>query len=153
MQTIVICCTLDQISFDFNSYSYGDRILKNIHDNVHEVFYSGQNQGLKDKKLLESLEQNSLIKIFYRFKTNKNFTFLGDADNYDIVQYRSVNIGENTEFNERLQLRFVLQNITNTEVPVTTEEGEYCRYKKDVLRYLGYNGTVNYGEGFYILDL
>lgn len=152
MQSIIICCTLDQLSFDANTYSYGDRILKNIQDNVHEVFYSGQNKGRKDDKLLQALKNNSIVKIFYRFKKSSCFTFLGETNNYDIIQYRKVNIGEKSEFDDRLQLHFILEHIYDTDVPITIEGGLY-RYKKDVLHYLGYNGTVNYGEGFYILNL
>ena len=152
MQTIVICCTLDQVSFDFNSYSYGDRILKNIQDNVHEVFYSGQNQGKKDDKLLQALKNNSIVKIFYRFKKTSCFTYLGETNKYDIIQFRKVTVGKNSDFNERLQIHFVLDQIEKTDVPIIIGGGLY-RYKKDVLRYLGYDGKVNYGEGFYILDL
>lgn len=148
---IVIFITGEIVNFDSNDYNYGDRILKNISSDVHEIFYSGQNQGKNDEKLLKALENNCKINIFYRLKKTTGFTFLGNTNNFDIVQYRKVNVGDNSLYDERLQLHFVVNNIVNKKIP-SYYSGLYC-YKKDVLKYLNYNEKVNYALGYYIINL
>jgi hypothetical protein len=71
--TTIVCITSKPITIstgDTYDYSGEDRILRNILTNEHEVFYSGQNQGKDDYKLIESVESQSLFKVYYRNSSN-----------------------------------------------------------------------------------
>ena len=52
---MVITITLDRNVLDGYTYDYKDRILKNIHKNIYEIFYSGQTHGRKDYELLNAI--------------------------------------------------------------------------------------------------
>ena len=117
-------------------YDYNDRILQNIvNTNIYEIFYSGQDKGRSDQRLLDTIDNNQNVLIFYRRDNNSSFTFLGETTNYKVVQYRTLPIGESTEQNERLQLHFVIDNPMNTNIPQIFTGT--CRYKYDVQYYLG----------------
>jgi len=117
-------------------YDYNDRILQNIvNTNIYEIFYSGQDTGRSDQRLLDTIDNNQNVLIFYRENNNSPFTFLGETTNYDVIQHRTMPIGESTEQNERLQLHFVIDNPMNTNIPQIFTGT--CRYKYDVQYHLG----------------
>ena len=149
---IIICMNTEQVKISDKVYDYGDRVLKNIETNVHEVFYSGQKQGGKDQMLLDAIEEGCLIKIFYRFKNAKSFTYLGETEKSDIVQYRKINKNIDAKYDELLQIRFILDNIVNEDVPIYFEKGVYTRYKKDIFKYLNYDKKLDYVQGFHIIN-
>lgn len=136
MSNLLIYITTEVIRGDGYTYDYRDRILQNIvNTNNYEIFYSGQDTGRSDQRLLDTIDNNQNVLIYYRTKINSPFTFLGETRNYNVVQYRTLPIGETTEQNERLQLHFVIDNPMNTVIPqIFTGPG---RYKYDVQYHLG----------------
>jgi hypothetical protein len=113
-------------------YTATDRILKNIYSNKYEVFYSGQNQGKHDKELLDTIENNETIHVYYRKKPSTPFTYLGETKNYTIIQHRKTRLGCDTINENRLQIHLILKNIVNENVPVVNPKGSNGRYKKDI---------------------
>lgn len=136
MNNLVIFITSEVIKGDGYIYDYNDRILQNIvNTNIYEIFYSGQDTGRSDHRLLDTIHNNQNVLIFYRENNNSPFTFLGETRNYNVIQYRTLPIGETSEQTERLQLHFVIDNPMNTNIPqIFTGPG---RYKYDVQYHLG----------------
>lgn len=149
---IIICVNTGQVKISNKVYDYDDNISKNIETNVYTVHYSGQKQGGKDQMLLDAIEEGCLIKIFYRFKNAKSFTYLGETVKSNIVQYRKINKNIDAKYDELLQIRFILDNIVNEDVPPYFEKGDDPRYKKDIFKYLNYDEKLNYVEGFHIIN-
>jgi len=151
--TTIVCITSEPITIstgDIYDYSGEDRILRNILTNEHEVFYSGQNQGKEDYKLIESVENHSLFKIYYRNGSNKPFLYLGSTNVSSIIRERVIRTGINTVPLERLQIRLVLpfENIRNEEI--NTEFEGVGKYKKAVLQHSHFEITgKNLNLGFY----
>ena len=131
-------------SFDNSSkvydYSKNDRILKNIHKNEYEVFYSGQNEGGLDYQLTNAIEKKEIFKVYYRRKKNIPYKYLGETNNVDIIQYRKCPIGVDTNPNERLQIHLIINNPTNNLVPTNDFTGS-GKFKKDVLVHAGLRNT------------
>jgi hypothetical protein len=151
--TTILCITSEPITIstgDIYDYSGEDRILRNILTNEHEVFYSGQNQGKMDYKLIESVESQSLFKIYYRNSSNKPFLYLGSTNISSIIRERVIGIGIDSVPLERLQIRLVLpfENIRNEEI--NTEFEGVGKYKKAVLQHSHFEITgQNLNLGFY----
>jgi hypothetical protein len=141
---IVITITNEPITVDGsgNIYDYSgyDRILRNILKNEYETFYSGQNQGKLDQQLIDSINNQETFKIYYRPKTSISYTYLGETNIVDIIQYRQVPIGIDASQDEKLQLHMVVRNIYNTIVPTNNFEGS-GKFKKDVLVHSGLRNT------------
>lgn len=136
-------------------YTYDDRILKNILTDEYEVYYSGQNQGRMDHQLKESVKMCHHFRVYYRkFKTDC-FTFLGVSTQSSIIRERKTKIREDSEIEDRLQIRLVIQpaNIINQLiVPVSSDSNG--KYKKAVLAHSGvveYN-KYNLSVGFYMIN-
>ena len=130
-------------------YSSEDRILKNIHKDEYEVFYSGQNQGKADHELLESLEASDDFHVYYRGTINKPFTYLGVAAMSNVVQYRTVPRKANSDPSERLQIHLVITNAVNETLQ---DDGLFSgpgKYKKAVLHHRNFPMNLNTNVGFY----
>ena len=150
--TIIITITNQKIKLFGEEYNYSvqDRILKNIHKNEYEIFYSGQNQGMLDYQLLSSVQNKDTFRIYYREKINQDFTFLGETTVSSIVQYRTVPLNKNSIPSSRLQIHLVIkkQNVINQIVPNTMYNG--CgKYKKTVLDHSNFSTNKNMNLGFY----
>lgn len=148
----IITITAEEIgTIDNNFYDYSgeDRILKNIITGEYEVFYSGQNQGLKDYQLVDSVNLLSTFRVYYRRKSNSPFTFLGSTNYSTIIRERTVAIKKNSLPDERLQIRLVIPsaNICDTQID-TNFNGCGC-YKKAILQHSDFDIDVNLNLGFY----
>ena len=87
MNNLVIFITSEVIKGDGYIYDYNDRILQNIvNTNIYEIFYSGQDTGRSDHRLLDTIHNNQNVLIFYRENNNSPFTFLGETRNYNVIQ-------------------------------------------------------------------
>ena len=73
--TTIITITVKPITVLGDGYDYteGDRILQNIISGEYEIIYSGQNQGMEDYKLINSVEEQSPFRIYYRTYINTPF--------------------------------------------------------------------------------
>ena len=143
------------IDGNFYDYSGQDRILRNIFNDDHEVFYSGQNQGRMDHQLLDAVNSGSTFRVYYRIKSNSPFTFLGSTTSSSIVQERIIGKGINALPTERLQIRLVIPrvNIENIQIPNNDLfEGVGC-YKKSVLQHSNFPTNLNVNLGFYARPL
>ena len=118
------------------NYSEYDRILKNVCKPEYEVFYSGQNKGRLDYQLINAIQNNELFKVYYRPKISMPYTYLGDTDISNIIQYRTPPINVDTTTEQRLQIHLIIKNIENIPVPVNNISGS-GRYKKDILIHAG----------------
>jgi hypothetical protein len=148
--TTIITITAEKIgTIDNNFYDYSgeDRILKNILSGEHEVFYSGQNQGMLDHKLIDAVNASSTFKVYYRKKSNSPFIFLGSTNYSSIVKERSIPKNINSLPNERLQIRLVLKNIQ--DIQIDTHFDGVGKYKKAVLQHCNFNTNLNINLGFY----
>jgi len=148
----LITITAEEIgTIDGNLYDYSgeDRILTNIFSGDYEVFYSGQNQGKMDYKLVDAVNSSSIFRVYYRRKNNSPFKFLGSTNLSSIVKERIVGNGVNASPSERLQIRLVipLVNIENTQIH-NQFEGVGC-YKKSVLQHSNFPTNLNVNLGFY----
>lgn len=137
---ITMTCEPTSVVGSGRIYDYSDRILRNILNNEHEVFYSGQNQGKADNELIDSIKNNENFKIYYRPTKNVQFTYLGETNKVDIIQYRKIPIGIDSCPDERNQFHMALQNIHNITVPINNFTGCGC-FKKDVLVHSGLRDT------------
>jgi hypothetical protein len=149
---VIITITAEEIrSIDNYVYDYSgeDRILTNILTDEYEVFYSGQNQGIKDYQLIDAVNSSSLFRIYYRNKKNSPFRFLGSTNYSSIIKERASRKGINALPNERLQIRLVipLNNIENVQIE-THFNGRGC-YKKSVLQHSNFPINLNVNLGFY----
>jgi hypothetical protein len=149
--TTIITITAARVTFSGENYhDYTDRILFNIMTDNYEVLYSGQNQGKYDIKLIDSVEQQSEFRIYYRKKVNTPFTYLGSTNISCIIQERIVPNGTNSIFNERLQIRLIIlaENVINRQI--NTEFEGMGKYKKSVLQHNNFNiNGKNLCLGFY----
>ena len=141
---IILTITNEIITVDGKIYNYTeyDRILKNIHKNEYEVFYSGQNKGKIDHLLIEAIRNNDIFKIYYRKNKKKPYKFLGETNIVDIIQYRQVPVNSDTQVHERLQIHMVVSNISNVDIPVNNFIGS-GKFKKDILVHAGLRDTEN----------
>jgi hypothetical protein len=133
-------------------YSKEDRILKNVMTNDYEVYYSGQNQGRSDYKLIESVYNHEEFRIYYRKRANTQFTYLGLATSSSVIRERFAQTGFDSSPNERLQIRLVVtaENVINQQVVSPPEFENYGKYKKAILQHSNFqiNGQ-NLNVGFY----
>lgn len=123
-----------------NRYNYSNRILRNIFNNIHEIYYSGQNQGKLDQQLIDSLNNQETFKIYYRPRTCMSYTYLGETNRVNVIQDRKVPIGTNASQGEELQLHMVVKNIHNIIVHTNNFNGS-GKFKKDVLVHSGLRNT------------
>jgi len=146
---ITITAKIGTIDNNFYNYSNEDRILKNIINGNYEVFYSGQNQGILDYKLINAVNTSETFRIYYREKSNLPFIFLGTTNCSSIIKERTVEIGINSQPNERLQIKLLisLNNINNTVID--TDFDGVGKYKKAILHHSGFDTNVNINLGFY----
>ena len=131
-------------------YTGEDRILFNIMTNDYEVLYSGQNHGNADIKLIDSVEQHSEFRIYYRKKINIPFIYLGLTNISSIIQERIVPNGTTSVSNERLQIRLIIlaKNVINQQINAEFEG--IGKYKKSVLQHSNFNiNGKNLYVGFY----
>ena len=149
--TTIIAITTEIGTIDNNFYDYSgeDRILKNIISGDYEVFYSGQNQGILDYKLVDSVNSSSTFRVYYRRKSNSPFMFLGRTNYSSIVKERTIAKGVNSLPNERLQIRLVIPLINISEEVIDTEFEGVGKYKKAILQHSGFNIHDNINLGFY----
>jgi hypothetical protein len=139
---VIITITNEPTTVDSNGLSYiynyseYDRILKNVCKNEYEVFYSGQNQGIFDYQLTNAIENNDIFKVYYRPKKSMSYTYLGYTNNINIIQYRILPLNVNTNTNQRLQIHLIINNITNSLVPINNFTGS-GKFKKDILVHSG----------------
>ena len=139
--TLVLIITLKSTE---NDTYYNDRILKNIHNEDYEIFYSGQAQGRKDFQLIESVTNNDIFKIYYRYSKRDSFKFLGETSISNVIQNRAIVEGENAEQDNRLKLHFIIKNGINIDIPNCNFVSS-GKFKKDVLIHSGY-GKKNGNE-------
>jgi len=149
----IITITAEEIRYINKNFVYDysgeDRILKNILIDEYEVFYSGQNQGIKDYRLIDAVNSSSLFRIYYRNKKNSPFKFLGSTNYSSIIKERSAMKGINALPNERLQIKLVipLNNIENIQIEKQFN-GRGC-YKKSVLQHSNFPINLDINLGFY----
>jgi hypothetical protein len=152
MTTLITITAAPVTTLGSDNYDYTgeDRILHNIMTNDYEVFYSGQNQGNADNKLLESVEEQSIFRIYYRKQPNTTFTYLGKTNVSSIIHERIVPNGTNTLPNERLQIRLVILAADVVNQQINTNFEGIGKYKKSVLEHSNFiiNGK-NLNIGFY----
>lgn len=113
--------------------------------------YSGQTQGNLDFKLEHAIrERDHQFKIYYRSGEGKPFIFLGNSTQNRIIRQRTVDIGSDSQPEERLLLEFIVtqENVVNEEVTLndTIRELHY-KYKASVLCHakLPVTGTLTHG--------
>jgi hypothetical protein len=152
MSGVLITITNEPVNVDDThtyDYSSEDRILKNIHRNEYEIFYSGQNQGGLDHQLINAIDEEQEFKIYYRHKKKTNFIYLGKTNISSVIQYRTkpVGRGNNTIPSERLQIHLVVKEVENELIVNNNFTG--ARYKKGVLTHAGLPLTKNTNLGFY----
>jgi hypothetical protein len=148
----IITITVEQIRIienNFYDYSGEDRILKNIISGDYEIFYSGQNQGILDHKLIDSVNETSLFMVYYRTKSNSPFIFLGSTNYSSIIKERTIGKGINSLPNERLQIRLVIPIINIKDIKINSQFNGIGKYKKAVLQHSNFNTNVNLHLGFY----
>jgi len=152
--TAIITITAEEIgTIDSNFYDYSgeDRILKNIFSGDFEIFYSGQNQGRMDYKLIDAVNSLSTFRIYYRRKSNSPFMFLGSTNSSSIVKERIGGKGINALPNERLQIRLVIPRVDIEDIQIHAQfEGVGC-YKKSVLQHSDFPTNLNVNLGFYTI--
>ena len=145
---MVITITLDRNVLDGYTYDYKDRILKNIHKNIYEIFYSGQTHGRKDYELLNAIRDNVIFYIYYRVKGS--FIYLGNTRIVNIIQQRKLPKNQHTNYDERLQIHFIVNDVKNELVP-KNDFKKSGKFKKDVLVHAGLiktDGIINYNTNF-----
>ena len=149
--TTIIAITAEIGTIDNNFYDYSgeDRILKNIISGDYEVFYSGQNQGILDYKLVDSVNSSSTFRVYYRRKSNSPFMFLGRTNYSSIMKERTIATGVKSLPNERLQIRLVIPLVNISEEVIDTEFEGVGKYKKAILQHSGFNIHDNINLGFY----
>ena len=132
-------------------YSSEDRILENIFSGDFEVFYSGQNQGIMDYKLIDAVNSLSTFRVYYRRKSNSPFIFLGSTNSSSIVKERISAKHINSLPNERLQIRLVIPFVNIEDIQIhTLFVGVGC-YKKSILQHSNFPTNLNLNLGFYTL--
>ena len=151
--TTIISITASPITTlgdDKYDYTGEDRILHNIITNDYEVFYSGQNQGNADSKLIESVEQQSTFRIYFRKQSNSQFTYLGTTNISSIIRERIIPNGVDSKPTERLQIRLVILAENIIKEQINTEFVGIGKYKKSILQHSNFtiNGK-NLNIGFY----
>jgi hypothetical protein len=117
-----------------------DRILRN-NINEYEVFYNVPSQGTLDKPLMDAIINKEKIKIYYRSNNRVKFTYLGETNIVDIIQYRQVPLEINATNHDTLQLHMVVKTIHNKIVPRNNFKGS-DEFKKDVLVHSGLINTT-----------
>jgi len=151
--TTIITITATPVTIiggDKYDYTGEDRILHNIITNEYEVFYSGQNQGNADHKLLESVEEQSVFRIYYRKKPNTIFNYLGKTNISSIIHERIVPNRTNTSPNQRLQIRLVVLETDVVNEEINTNFEGIGKYKKSILQHSNFNiNDKNLNIGFY----
>jgi len=145
---IIITMTNEPTALD-NCGNIYDRILRN-NINEYEVFYNVPSQGTLDQPLIDAIINKEKIKIYYRSNNRVKFTYLGETNIVDIIQYRQVPLEINATNHETLQLHMVVKTIHNKIVPRNNFKGS-DEFKKDVLVHSGLintNGenTIQYHE-------
>lgn len=150
--TTIICITNKDVNVGTYNYNYtGDRILENKFNGDYEIYYSGQNQGKLDQQLINSINNSSTFRIYYRRTQKEPFKFLGSTNISDIIQYRTVAINSNAQPNERLQIRLVIPSIDIIDTPVNSPFEGTGKYKKAVLQHSNFNvNRQNLNLGFYV---
>jgi len=152
MTTIISITSYPIATLGDDKYDYTgeDRILHNIITNDYEVFYSGQNQGNADIKLIETIEEQSTFRIYYRKQPNTPFTYLGSTNISSIIHERTIPNGIDSNPTERLQIRLVIlaENIVNEQI--NTEFVGIGKYKKSILQHSNFTiNNKNLSTGFY----
>ena len=149
--TTIITITAKPITVLGDGYDYteGDRILQNIISGEYEIIYSGQNQGMEDYKLINSVEEQSPFRIYYRTYINTPFIYLGSTTISSIIHRRLVSTGINSIPNQRLQIKLIIlpNNIINQEIE-TLFIGS-GKFKKAILQHSNFNINQNTNIGFY----
>jgi hypothetical protein len=92
---IIITITNEIIAItNRHTYEYKtDRVLKNIVNGSYEIFYSGQNQGKADYKLLDAIADGDVFHIYHRTKKTRDSLILVNANPVElsnIARYLSV---------------------------------------------------------------
>ena len=141
---VIITVTSEPTTVDNSDriYDYRDKILKNVCKNIYEVYYSGQNLGRDDRNLIKAITNNEMFKVYYRPKKKMPFTYLGDTNNIDIIQYRTLPVNINTNDDQRLKIHLIINNITNSSVPTNNFTGS-GKFKKDIFVHAGLRNTNN----------
>ena len=152
MTTIITITTSEIGTISNNCYDYsgGDRILKNIITDEYEVLYSGQIQGRLDYQLEGAVMNKHNFRVYYRENPNSPFIFLGYTPHSSIIHERTVAKGNNSQPNERLQIRLVIPsiNISNTQIESLFEGSG--KYKKAILHHSNFDLVGrNMVVGFY----
>jgi hypothetical protein len=140
------------ISHCENYYEYHDKILKNIFNNDYEIYYNGQIQGNQDNKLISAIENNDIFKVYYRYKLNMPFLYLGETNISKIIKYRNTPINTIAEPNDRLLIQLIIKNehVSNTNIPENNFNGS-GKYKKDVFIHANIPINSNTNLGFYLI--
>ena len=136
---IIITMTNEPTALD-NCGNIYDRILRN-NINEYEVFYNVPSQGTLDKPLMDAIINKEKIKIYYRSNNRVKFTYLGETNIVDIIQYRQVPLEINATNHDTLQLHMVVKTIHNKIVPRNNFKGS-DEFKKDVLVHSGLINTT-----------
>ena len=134
--TICLFITNQPTRIDNSFYNYNDRITKNIFNNNHEIYYSGQKKGKMDNILLKGIKDNDEFKIYYRYKKMESFIELGSTKLVKILSQRKVENGIEANDNEILKLYLIVKNVINKTIPKNNFTGA-GKFKKDVAVYNG----------------
>ena len=131
---------------NLRNYDYNDKVTKHNYKNEYVVLYSGQNQGRLDNQLTDAIRKHELFKVYHR-KKNGPFMYLGFTRNSSIIKERSCPKKVNTNPEERLQIKLIINNIENIPVPINniSNSGKYKsgKYKIDVLIHAGLRNANN----------
>jgi len=148
MKIIIITLTIDKIN---NIYSETDKILYNISNGNYVIFYSGQNLGIYDKKLIDAVHNKYIFRVYYRLKINSPFIFLGFTDISEIYKIRSIDTNINSLPNQRLQIKLVIEskNVSNQLIHSNNNFIGSGKYKKDILIHSNFNTNFNINLGFF----
>ena len=147
--TTIITITAEPTDIAGHVYDYSDRILRNIMTGDYEIFYSGQNKGVMDYQLTDSVDDHSVFRVYYRRDSNRPFIYLGSTTNSSIIHERIIQKGLPATHHERLQIRLLIhKNDVINRIIDTTFEGS-GKYKKAILQHSDFNIRQNLIIGFY----
>lgn len=130
-------------SVTLDNKNHKDKIFKEIHSGDYQICLTGQNFGLQDHLIIDSIEKKELIKIYYRFSNDTDFIYLGESSNSSILKKRSKEIGKESDINERLKVKVIIEKnkVINKELK-SKYTGVY-KYKKEIIRTNNINKTCN----------
>lgn len=106
------------------------RILNNICNNSIEIYYN-TNKKNDIELLLNLLNDDRTVHIFYRNYNNESYTYIGDLSEISLLEYNNVT-------SDYKYFNMLIDKVYNHKIPKLST----C-YKNDIIKYLKYNLSNN----------